>query len=734
MNFPTTIPSALVTALEAKGYETLTEVQNAVLTEEADGRDLLVSAQTGSGKTVAFGMAMAGTLLDGEDRLPPAGAPLALIIAPTRELALQVQRELDWLYAEAGARLASAVGGLDPRTERRALERGAHIVVGTPGRLRDHIERNALDLSNIRAIALDEADEMLDFGFREDLEFILGSAPEDRRTLLFSATVSKDIARIAETYQRDALRISTLSATNQHADITYLAHTVAGHDRENAVINVLRYHAAPRALVFCATRDAVNRLAAKLHNRGFHAVALSGELTQAERTKALQALRDGRATVCVATDVAARGIDLPGLDLVVHAEPPTNAESLLHRSGRTGRAGAKGTSVFVVASSRKGRVIRLLREAKVEAEWVDAPDADMVRERDRERLGEHPALAREVDEDRIEEIRELIERFGAEKLTAAFLSELERRMPAPEELSGAPADRPRAERAERTERGPRREREDFDAGQWFEIDLGRKQRAEPRWLLPLICRVGGIVGNDIGAIRIGENATRFQIAEDKIDGFVEAMNQPRETDKNVRVKIAGDEPFETASSDFSKGPRGGDRDRGKPKRAPRPGKAERAAKRNDDDDFFSGSLEDERGDTRPKRDWAPKGGKSGDFKKRDGDRPYGDKPEFKKRDSERSFGDKPAFKKRDGERAYGDKPAYKKREGEKAFGDKPYSAKPGGFKKREGDRAFGDKPAGFKKRDGDRPFGDKPYAGKPSGFKKAEGGDRPLKRIKRKTG
>ena len=441
-----------------------------------------------------------------------------------------------------------------------------------------------------------------------------------------------------------------------------------------------------RARLDVATRDAVNRLAAKLHNRGFHAVALSGELTQAERTKALQALRDGRATVCVATDVAARGIDLPGLDLVVHAEPPTNAESLLHRSGRTGRAGAKGTSVFVVASSRKGRVIRLLREAKVQAEWVDAPDADLVREKDRERLGDHPALSQDVDEDRLEEIRELIERFGAEKLTAAFLSELERRMPAPEELSGTPPERQREERADR---GPRRGREDFDAGQWFEIDLGRKQRAEPRWLVPLICRVGGIVGNDIGAIRIGETATRFQIAEDKIDGFTEAMNQPRETDKNVRVTIAGDEPFETAGPGFGSGPRGGDRDRGKPKRTPRPGKAERAAKRShDDDDFFSGSLDDARGDTRPKRDWAPKGGKSGDFKKRDG------------------------------ERSYGDKPAFKKREGERSFGDKPHAGKREGFKKRDGGKP------GFKKAEG----------GKPSGFKKSEGGDRPLKRIKRKTG
>lgn len=178
MTLPDTIHPALRAALARKGYETLTDVQGAVLAGDAFGRDLLVSAQTGSGKTVAFGIAMAMNLLGDADTLPHAQSPLALVIAPTRELALQVQRELGWLYGDAGARIASAVGGMDPRAERRAMERGAHIIVGTPGRLKDHIERGALDLSAIRAIVLDEADEMLDFGFREDLEFILGSAPK----------------------------------------------------------------------------------------------------------------------------------------------------------------------------------------------------------------------------------------------------------------------------------------------------------------------------------------------------------------------------------------------------------------------------------------------------------------------------------------------------------------------------------------------------------------------------
>ncbi len=554
MTLPDTLAPALSEALSDKGYSALTDVQSAVLGAEAAGRDLLVSAQTGSGKTVAFGLAMAPELLGEADGLPHAGAPMALVIAPTRELALQVQRELGWLYAQAGGRLASCVGGMDARTERRALQRGAHIVVGTPGRLRDHIERGALDLSELRVAVLDEADEMLDFGFREDLEFILDAAPADRRTLLFSATVSKPIAELAQRYQRDALRLSTLAATGQHADITYLAHTVAGHERENAVINVLRFHDAPRALVFCATREAVNRLAARLHNRGFKAVALSGELTQAERTKALQALRDGRASVCVATDVAARGIDLPGLDLVVHAEPPTNAESLLHRSGRTGRAGAKGVSVLITAPSRKGRVISLLRSAKIDADWIDAPGADAVRDKDRERLADHPALSVEPDPDQLAEARALLERFGPERLAAAFLAELQHRLPAPEELSPTPKDRPGDKRA-KTERAPRRDRSDFDDGGWFEVNLGRKQRAEPRWLVPMLCRIGQVTGGDIGAIRIEDTRTRFQIASDKRDAFVTALKAPRgERDANVQVVEAG-QPFSGAQDTPSRPPR-----------------------------------------------------------------------------------------------------------------------------------------------------------------------------------
>ncbi|HZG47243.1 MAG TPA: DEAD/DEAH box helicase, partial [Allosphingosinicella sp.] len=354
------LPPLLSEALAARGYAAPTPVQAAVLEDEARGRDLVVSAQTGSGKTVAFGLTMAEQLLvDG--RLEPTRAPLALIIAPTRELALQVSRELEWLFAKGGGRIATCVGGMDASRERRALSYGAHIVVGTPGRLRDHLERGALDLSALRVAVLDEADEMLDMGFREDLEQILDATPDERRTLLFSATMPRPIVALAKRYQKDALRISTVGEDRGHGDITYQAVTVSPAEIEHAVINLLRFHEAETAMLFCATRDNVRHLHASLRERGFDAVALSGEHSQSERNHALQALRDRRARVCVATDVAARGIDLPTLSLVIHVELPRDAETLQHRSGRTGRAGKKGTAILIVPYPRRRRVEGVLR-------------------------------------------------------------------------------------------------------------------------------------------------------------------------------------------------------------------------------------------------------------------------------------------------------------------------------------------------------------------------------------
>ena len=433
MTFPSVHP-ALDAALAARGYLEPTEVQSAVLQPDAAGRDLLVSARTGSGKTVAFGLAAASTLMP-DGALPPPNAPIAIAIAPTRELALQVQAELAWLYA--GARIASCVGGMDIRREARALSAGCHIVVGTPGRLGDHLRRGNLDLSALKVVVLDEADEMLDLGFQDELEFILQAAPSERRTLLFSATIPHDIAKLARKYQRDALRIDTIDRSQPHDDIEYRGIAVAGHETDAALVNILRWYEAPGALVFCATRDSTRRLHQSLLRRGFAAVMLSGELSQHERTTALDALRSGRARVGVCTDVAARGLDLPALDLVVHADLPTNPETLLHRSGRTGRAGRKGVSVLIVPYAKRRRAEQVSNAARVRVAWSGAPDAGDIMSRDRDRLLTDPMLDPPDGTERAD-AEALLAALDPVAVAAALLRLYRRQLPMPEAISAAP--------------------------------------------------------------------------------------------------------------------------------------------------------------------------------------------------------------------------------------------------------------------------------------------------------
>ncbi|WP_237478128.1 DEAD/DEAH box helicase [Lichenibacterium dinghuense] len=547
MAFPPTAPS-LARALAERDYQDPTPVQSAVLEAEA-GRDLLVSAQTGSGKTVAFGLAIAPTLMGDADALPPAAAPLALIVAPTRELALQVERELTWLYKPAGARIVSCVGGMDARREARALSFGVHIVVGTPGRLRDHLERCNLDPSALRAVVLDEADEMLDLGFRDDLEFILQTTPEERRTLLFSATLPKGIVTLAQRYQNDALRIAVAGGSRGHADIEYRAVRIVPREVEHAVVNLLRFYEPPSALVFANTRETVRHLQSALLERGFSTVSLSGELSQNERNHALQALRDGRARVCVATDVAARGIDLPGLALVIHADLPNDAETLQHRSGRTGRAGRKGVSVLLVPPARRRRAEGLLAVAKAEAAWSAPPTADEIRKLDQERMAGDPLLAEEPSEDDLAMAKTLLEQRSAEEVAAALVRVYRSRLPAPEDVTD-PGTQP-----------PRRPRNDYEAnpqgrdwarggeagragpqggppassggGTWFRMNIGRRNNADPRWLLPMLCRRGGVGKGDIGAIRIFDRETKFEVRDGAARQFGEAIRRG----ENVEPRI-----------------------------------------------------------------------------------------------------------------------------------------------------------------------------------------------------
>ncbi len=527
MTFEHTHP-ALRKALIKRGYEKLTPVQNAVLDSAVGEQDLLVSAQTGSGKTVAPGLACASTLLGEAECFERKSQPLALVIAPTRELALQVKRELEWLYGMSGASVVSCVGGMDIRTERRALENGAHIVVGTPGRLRDHIERGYFDTSGLRAVVLDEADEMLDMGFRDELEYILGTAPEGRRTLMFSATVPKSITGLAKRYQNNALRLTTKEEEKQHLDIEYQAMSIAPNDRENAIINLLRYHEAQNAIIFCGTRAAVNLMKSRLNNRGFSVVAISGELSQAERSNALQALRDGRASVCVATDVAARGIDLPGLALVIHADLPQNKDTMLHRSGRTGRAGSKGISALVVPHNGRSRAERLLKSAKIDAKWGKPPSIEDIAKRDQERFLADPALVDPIKEEEKEAANTLLSAYGAEQIAAALLRLHNKHKPAAEELLDFTPSK--------HDNKKKKQRENFTNSVWVSLSVGRDDNAEPRWIMPMLCGAGNMTNRQIGSIRIHAKETYAELSADCADKFFELVGDGGTLEKNITVK------------------------------------------------------------------------------------------------------------------------------------------------------------------------------------------------------
>lgn len=671
MPFPS-LPRPIAQALAQKSYLEPTKVQAAVLAEAKDHGDLLVSAQTGSGKTVAFGLAIAPTLLGDEERLPISSAPLALVIAPTRELALQVKDELQWLYRETGARIASSVGGLSIRNEAANFERRPHIIVGTPGRLRDHIESKRLDLSDLKAVILDEADEMLNMGFREDLQYILEATPSTRRTLLFSATLPKAIVSLAKRYQRDAVRIDTIDDSAPHVDISYQMVLTAPHDIERSIVNLLRYHDAPNALVFCGTREAVRRLSGHLNERGFACVSLSGEMGQHERMHALQALRDGRARVCVATDVAARGLDLKTLDLVIHADLPNDSETLLHRSGRTGRAGRKGLSVLIAPSSRRRKAEGLIHGAGVDVDVVAPPSAQSIRDKDREKFLSDGMFDAEIGDDNRDLVEALLAAQPADKIAAALVRKQRAEWPEPEEISvvvdrkpvrerserperGERPDRgERAELGERPERGEKRTRADQGPMVWFKLALGRRQNADPKWLLPMICRVGGVTKADIGAIRIFDNETKFEIAEGSAQDFEEEAKKPNE--EKVRITRT-DGPEERGHRRERDGGFERKKDFGK-RDFKRSGDGERAR--------------DDRGrDDRPKRDFDKKkefggkkdfsakkefGAKGGDFKKRDdfkkradNDRRSDDRPK-RDFDQKKDFGGKKDFgKKKDGD-------------------------------------------------------------------------------------
>jgi len=531
------VPERLRAALERRGFTQLTAVQNAVLDAHGEPRDLQISSQTGSGKTVALGIVAAPTLL----AELPAGTsgPQVLVIVPTRELAAQVRGELAWLYADVpSVTLECVTGGTSIGYERGQLRRKPRVLVGTPGRLLDHLTNGALSLESVSHLVLDEADQMLDMGFREDLEAILAKTPSDRRTHLVSATFPQGILRLAKRYQTNPLQVQGTQLGVANEDIEHLAYRVNDQDRYAALVNILLAGNNERTLIFVGRRIETTELAEKLERDGFSALPLSGELIQAQRTRTLAAFKSGKVSILVATDVASRGLDVPDVATVIHAAPGYDGEVYTHRSGRTGRAGRKGRSILLVPVRKDWRVRSVLASAGVEAQWVPVPTAadvsKQIEKRTRRATWEALASAPDPTPERIAQAARLLEGRDATEVLATFLAlNHSESGPKPREFAPAGAAPQRRDERKRGNTGPPRS---FGSATRFRINWGFAAGANPQRILAHICRRGGIQGRDVGAIRLQSHATTFEVQRHVARDFETRVRVADKRDPHLRIQ------------------------------------------------------------------------------------------------------------------------------------------------------------------------------------------------------
>ncbi len=356
----------LLAALDKRGFTTPTPVQAECFAPGLEGRDLLVQSRTGSGKTLAFGLPLLHRLKEGRQTQ-------AIILAPTRELAQQVSVELNSMMPRLP--IALLVGGVSYPPQLKALSSGASVIVGTPGRVMDHLNRGTLDLSKVSMVVLDECDEMLNMGFLEDVETILAKVPTGPQTFLFSATLPAPIAKLARRFLKDPVQVSKADegGSASHADITHSPVLVADHLRIKALVNLLLLDEPSSALIFTKTKAETEEVAEALTQAGLPAAHLHGDLVQASRTRILSQFKEGRLRFLVATDVAARGLDIEAMPLVVHLGIPHQMENYVHRSGRTGRAGAKGTSMALVAFKESRILLAWARRGGLKLDWRSVP-------------------------------------------------------------------------------------------------------------------------------------------------------------------------------------------------------------------------------------------------------------------------------------------------------------------------------------------------------------------------
>ncbi|HSL74868.1 MAG TPA: DEAD/DEAH box helicase [Ilumatobacteraceae bacterium] len=542
----------LLAALDDLGYEEPTPIQRETIPLLLTGRDLLGQAATGTGKTAAFALP-ALQLID-----PSRREPQVLVLVPTRELAVQVSEAMFRYGRELGVKVVPVFGGQPIQRQLQALDRGVHVVVATPGRALDHIGRGSLGLDAIRTVILDEADEMLDMGFTDDIESILQSTPDDRQTVLFSATMPSRITSIARRYQQDPARITIGRVETEpgaKALVRQTVYVVQRAHKPSALGRILDIEAPKSALVFCRTRNEVDQLTETMNARGYRAEALHGGMDQSQRDRVMARLRDGTAELLVATDVAARGLDVDTLTHVVNYDVPSAAESYVHRIGRVGRAGREGVAITLAEPRERRGLENIERLTKQKFEIARVPTVSDLRERQIELTvaAVREALAA-VD---LEDFNVVLHALAGEdsdrnialaaiKLVhesrGATIDELE--IPdASDRLRGKPSDgakkfdkkAPR-NTGEKDRSGSKGQRSGGAGTAFVHVSLGRKAGVRPGDLVGAIANETGLVGREIGPIRIAEAYSVVGVPEASVDHVINTMQSTTMRGKRARVR------------------------------------------------------------------------------------------------------------------------------------------------------------------------------------------------------
>ncbi|AMO58071.1 RNA helicase [Endozoicomonas montiporae] len=539
---------AVIKAVQDVGYETPSPIQAQSIPHLLEGRDLLGLAQTGTGKTAAFALPLLSRV-DVKKRHPQ-----ILVLAPTRELAIQVAEAFQ-RYARhmPGFHVLPVYGGQDMRGQLRGLQRGAQVIVGTPGRVMDHLRRGSMKLDDLKAVVLDEADEMLRMGFVDDIEWIMEQTPSERQVALFSATMPRQIRKIADTHLTDPVTVEIKSKTATVDTITQKVCMVSGYHKLDALTRILEVEPFDAMIIFVRTKTATVELAEKLEARGFSAAALNGDMSQALREKVIDRLKKSSLDILIATDVAARGLDVERMSHVVNYDIPYDTEAYVHRIGRTGRAGRQGTAILF-ATHRERRMLRAIENAtRQRIDDMRLPSMRDVRDMRIRQFKEDVTKSLELGDEKLADFRNIVNELmtegdmSPEDLAAAlcFMAQKERPFPdgkEPERQQRQRRERDdrRGDRGERGDRGdrPRRDRREDNEGMVrYRVEVGREQGINPGDLVGAIANESKIPGKNIGHIRLFERCSSIYLPEGMDDSTLSSLKQVKVRNKPLEMSV-----------------------------------------------------------------------------------------------------------------------------------------------------------------------------------------------------